>query len=192
MSDAKDAKKVMYSVFDMNQRGEKGRKHDIITKFYPKDLSGHQPEPETQTYELFSEKPCEMTMEHAMKFLVAPEFKVLKPDGTRIMWVTKMDLSRPLTALKDDELVVSYSELSRDALFRRVKVLPGSEEIKEGAKHQELVDFMVAWRASLKGMTEGDRVLAEKMAGPGLDGAMTGDMLNKMFDKSPMVAHQSA
>lgn len=175
-------KSRMFKVFDATQRGDKGRKHDVIVKFYPKDKeTGHQPEPETVTYELFSDKPCEMEMGHAMKFLVDPAFRVLDPGGTRVMTVGKTDISKPVTALKDDEIVVTYGELSRDALFRRVKVLPGSEEIRESAKHQDLVDFMVAWRQSLKGMTEGDRVLAEKMTAGGLDGGMTGGQLDAMF-----------
>ena len=177
----------MFHVFDMLQRGDKGRKHDVITKFYPKDSNGFQPEPETKTYELFSDKPCVMVMEHAMKFLVDPAFRVETAGGSRIMPVAKTDLSKPVTALKDDELVVSYGELSRDALFRRVMVLPGSEGVKESAKNQDLVDFMVAWRKSLKGMTDGDRVLAEKMTGGELEGGMTGDQLEKMFGKSSVV-----
>lgn len=173
--------KAQYQVFDSLQRGDKPRRHDVITKFYPKDESGYQPEPETVSYDLFSDKPTLMPIAHAMKFLVDPGFRVLKPDGSRLMPVAKTDLSKPITNLKDDEIVVNYGELSKDALFRRVKVLPGSEDIAENAKHSDLVEFMVTWRKSLRGMTQGERVLAEKMAGGELGGAMTPEQLGTMF-----------
>lgn len=180
--------KPPYKVFDMTQRGEKGRKHDVITKFYPKDENGFQPEPDTVTYELFSDKPTEMPMEHAMKFLVDQSFRVMSPAGARIMPVSKTDLSKPVTNLKDDELVVHYGELSKDALFRRVKILPGSEDIAESAKHSDLVDFMVAWRKAQKGMTQGERDLAEKMTTGTLDGGMTPEQLNSMFPPARITA----
>lgn len=180
--------KPQYKVFDSLQRGDTGRPHDVIVKWYPKDSNGFQPEPDIQTYRLFSEKATEMPMEHAMKFLVDPAFRVIAPSGNRIMPVAKTDLSKPITALKDDEVVVNYGELSKDALFRRVKILPGSEEIAENAKHQDLVDFMVAWRKSLKGMTSGEVALAEKMSQGGLDGAMTAEQLATMFPDTRITA----
>jgi len=180
--------KPMYVVFDSLQRGDKPRRHDVITKFYPKDESGYQPEPETIGYDLFGDRGTAMPIEHALKFLVDPAFKVCKPDGTRIMPVPKTDLSKPITNLKDDEVVVSYGELSKDALFRRVKVLPGSEDIRENANHIELVEFIVAWRKSLRGMTQGDKDLAVKMATGELGGGMTGDQLDSMFGDKKIAA----
>jgi hypothetical protein len=188
MNEPQAKQKPTYRVFDSLQRGTNGRKHDVITKFYPKDANGFQPDPETQTYTLFSDAPTEMPMEHAMKFLVDPAFRVISPSGARIMPVARTDLSKPITALKDDEVVVQYGELSKDALFRRVKVLPGSEDIAESAKHQDLVDFMVAWRKSLKGMTEGERSLAEKMTQGEMGGAMTAEQLDSMFPKARITA----
>jgi hypothetical protein len=166
-----------YMVWDKNQRGEKPRIHEVIVKAYPDGR-----EPDTMSYQLYSEeaKGCPMPMDHAMKFLTDPAFIVRHPNGNRIMPVEKLDLHRPLHTLAEDELVVKYDELSREALLRRVKVLPGSEDIRENAKHEELVAFMVRWRQSLKGKTEGERALAEKMGAAGFDG-MNDEQLENMF-----------
>jgi hypothetical protein len=121
-----------------------------------------------------------MPMEHAMKFLSDAAFIVQAPSGNRIMPVAKLDLSKPIQVLAEDEIVVKYEELSKESLMRRVKVLPGSEDIKESAKLEELVAFMVNWRRRMRGMTDGDKVLAEKMAAAGQD-AMTAEQLENMF-----------
>lgn len=166
-----------YMVWDKNQRGEKGRIHDVIVKVYPDGR-----EPDTISYTLFSSEAqgCPMAMDHAMKFLTDPAFIVKNPNGARIMPVEKQDMSKPVQVLAEDEVVVKYEELSREALLRRVKVLPGSEEIAENAKHSELVAFMIGWRRSLKGKTEGEKELAEKMGAANLDG-MSEKQLESMF-----------
>lgn len=173
----KPAVKPMYKVFDMNQRGKDPRKHDIIVKMY-----GDDTDPEIQTYALHHDEPVEMEMAHAMKFLCDPAFKVIAPNGNRIMPVERIDVSRPIAHLADDEIVVKFSELSREALFRRVKVMAGSEEIKDSASIAELAGFLVKWRKQLKGMTDGERQLAEIMAKDSMiDGNMSADELAKMF-----------
>jgi hypothetical protein len=171
------AAKKMYKVWDKNQRGEKARVHDVIVKMYDDGR-----EPDLVSYQLFSDtnKACLMPMEHAMKFLSDAAFIVQAPSGNRIMPVAKLDLSKPIQVLAEDEIVVKYEELSKESLMRRVKVLPGSEDIKESAKLEELVAFMVNWRRRMRGMTDGDKVLAEKMAAAGQD-AMTAEQLENMF-----------
>lgn len=170
-----------YQVFDTNQRGEKPRKHDVIVKLY------EDGQPDIKTYDLYSDKPCEMPMEHAMRFLVDAAFKVITPAGKRIMPVPKLDLSKPITRLADDEIVVKYDELSNEALYRRVKILPGSEDIL-GDDRVALVAFMVTYRQKLKGMTEGERTLSTMMAQGTLDGAMDDKSLETMFPKQKMAA----
>lgn len=172
-----EAEKRQYKVYDKNQRGEKPRVHDVIVKMYDDGR-----EPDCISYGLYStqEKPCLMPMDHALKFLSDAAFIVLSPNGSRMMPVPKMDMSKPVQVLAEDELVAKYEELSRESLMRRVKVLPGSEDIKESAKMDELVAFMVAWRRRLVGMTQGEQQMAEKMASAGQD-PMTQDQLEAMF-----------
>ena len=164
-----------YMVFDMNQRGDVPRLHDVITRVY-EDGS----EADVVTYRLQSNVGTPMPQDHAYRFLCDPAFKVIGPNGNRLMPITKFDPSQPLTNLKEDEIVVKYAELSRESLYRRVKLIPGSEDVRQGATVEELADFMVRWRKSLSGMTEGDRQLAEMMASGKIDG-MDQDGLDKLF-----------
>ena len=171
------AKAPIYMVFDMNQRGAEPRLHDVITKMY-EDGS----DPDIVTYKLFSDsgKGCPMPQDHAYKFLCDPAFKVIGPNGNRLMPIAKFDPSKPLTELKEDEIVVKYVELSREALFRRVKLIPGSENVRQNATVEELAAFLVDWRKKLSGMTEGDRTLAEMMATGKVD-SMDEAGLDKLF-----------
>lgn len=175
-NEGKKEASAMYQVFDLNQRGEKPRKHDVITKFFDNGV-----EPEVRTYDLYGDKPTPMPMEHAMRFLVDPAFRVESPQGKRIPYVPKQDVSKPITRLGEDEIVVKYEELSRDSLFRRAKVLPGSEDIQQNTPVAAMVEFIMAWRKRLKGMTEGERTLASMMAGGDLGGAMDPKELETMF-----------
>lgn len=176
-SGAPAAKAPVYMVYDMNQRGDVPRLHDVITKMY-EDGS----EPEILTYRLYSDssKGCAMPQDHAYKFLCDPAFKVIGPNGNRLMPIAKFDPSKPLTELKEDEIVAKYNELSRESLFRRVKLLPGSEVVRQNATVEELAEFLVKWRQKLSGMTEGDRTLAEMMASGKVD-TIDQDGLDKMF-----------
>lgn len=171
------AKAPVYMVFDMNQRGDVPRLHDVITKMY-EDGS----EPEILTYRLYgdSRKGTPMPQDHAYKFLCDPAFKVIGPNGNRLMPIAKFDPSKPLTELKEDEIIAKYNELSRESLFRRVKLLPGSEVVRQNATVEELAEFMVKWRQKLAGMTDGDRTLAEMMASGKVD-TIDADGLDKMF-----------
>ena len=178
---ATKAKASTYTVFDLNQRGDLPRRHDVIVRMY-KDGS----EPETVTYSLFSgsDKGCAMPMEHALKFLCDPAFKVVGPTGNRIMPIEKIDLSKPLKALAADEVVVKYQYLARDYLFKLVKMLPGSEDVKQNATSDELAAHMIEWRKSLVGMTDGEKHLAEMMAQGELGGGMDAKQLESMFPGS--------
>lgn len=173
-----ERKDKMFEVFDLNQRGKEPRKHEVIVRMHDNGQ-----EPEVETYSLWSDKATKMPMEHAMRFLSDPSFKVVNPAGGRVAYVPKVDPSKPISKLADDELVVKYEELSRESLFRRVKVLPGSEDVKENASPKELAAFLVAWRKRMAGMTEGDRRVAEAMQSGNLGGAMTDEQLETMFPK---------
>ncbi len=175
--DERPAKTPTYLVYDMNQRGDVPRLHDVITKMY-EDGS----EPDIVTYKLYSDsgKGCAMSQDHAYKFLCDPAFKVIGPNGNRLMPIAKFDPSKPLTELKEDEIVVRYIELSRESLFRRVKLIPGSENVRPNATVEELAAFLVGWRKKLAGLTDGDRRLAEMMASGKVD-TMSGSEMDKLF-----------
>lgn len=175
---APKARAATYTVFDLNQRGDPPRRHDVIVRMY-KDGS----EPEVMTYPLFSssDKGCVMPMEHALKFLCDPAFKVIGPAGNRIMPIEKPDFSKVPKVLAPDEVVVKYQFLARDYLFKLVKMLPGSEEVKQNATAEELSAYMVKWRESLVGMTDGERHLAEMMGQGELGGGMDAKQLDSMF-----------
>lgn len=175
--DQRPAKAPVYMVFDMNQRGDSPRMHDVITRMY-EDGS----DPDLVTYKLFSDsgKGCPMPQDHAYKFLCDPAFKVIGPNGNRLMPIAKFDPSKPLVKLEEDEIIVKYVELSRESLFRRVKLLPGSENVRQNATVEELAAFLVNWRQKLSGMTDGERALAEMMASGKLD-SMDEAGLDKMF-----------
>lgn len=175
---AQKAKAAVYTVFDLNQRGDKPRVHDVILRMY-KDGAP----PDIHSYPLYSssDKGCTMPMEHALKFLCDPAFKVIGPNGNRIMPIEKIDHSKPLKALAIDEVVVKYQYLSRDYLFKIVKMTSGSEDVKQNATAEELAAFMVKWRQSLTGMTEGERHVAEMIASGDLGGGMDEKQLETMF-----------
>ena len=171
-----EKEEALYQVFDQNQRGDKAREHQVIVKVYETG------EAETKTYPLWSEKPTLMPVNHAMQLLVDPAFKVLNPAGKRIQPVKKLDLSKPITVLADDEIVAKYEELSNDSLYRNVKLLPGTELISE-TDREAMVAFLIGWRKSKKGVTEGQQAIAAMAAQGGLDGQVSEAQLEQMFPK---------
>lgn len=173
-------KESPWKVYDLNQRGDVGRTHHIIVKTYP-DEPGREPDLMSYTLYSNSDKPCPMPMEHAMKFLVDDAFKVIMPNGRRAPTTKKFDPSEPIKVLGIDEIVVKYEELSRDALMRRARLLPNSDQIAQNATVEELAAALVRHRKSMVAATNGDMELAARMAAAGE--AMSDDMLDKMFDK---------
>lgn len=176
-----------WTVFDMNQRGDKARKHDVVTRVY-KATDGSIANVDTQTYELWRDKPTRMPQEHALKFLCDPAFKVLKPDGVRVMPVPKPDPSKPLTQLEDDQLVVDISELSHEALVRRVMVLPGSEEMSVDAADADLVKFLTAYNRSRRGLSDHEQMLAIMVEkGEMFREQLPPDLAEKLLGRSPVL-----
>lgn len=168
----------VYKVYDLNQRGDKPRHHEVITKFH----GPHQP-PETLAYPLYSaeDKGCPMPEDHAIKFLCDPAFKVIGPNGNRIMPIERPDLSKPAKLLEVDEVVTKYVNLSREYLYKLVKMTAGSENIKPNATAEELAEFMVKYRESLVRMSNTEIALRERMAEGNLDGEMPQSQLEEMF-----------
>ncbi len=174
--DDRPVKTPTYLVYDMNQRGDVPRMHDARIK------TNEDGSLEVMSYKLYSDqsKGCPMPQDHAYQFLCDPQFKVVGPNGNRLMPTEKFDPGKPLTELKDDEIVVKYIELSREALFRRVKLIPGSENVRPNATVEELSAFLIGWRKKLAGLTDGDRRLAEMMASGKVD-TMSGSEMDKLF-----------
>ena len=173
------AKEVLYRVFDQNQRGKEGRLHDIIVGLTDDD----PPEPIIKTYTLFSEASgrdgTPMPQAHAYKFLVDPAFKVLAPNGKVVAPVNKFDPSKPLSELKDDEIVVKYEELSREALMKRARLIAGGESLPDNSTVQELAAFLVKDRKSRHAITEAQMDVQGKLSAAG--DSMNEEDLEKLF-----------
>lgn len=183
---------VFYHVYDQNQRGKEPRKHDVIIKL-EKAVDGTVTNVDYVTYDLYSDKPCKMQMEHALKFLCDPAFKVVNTDGNRVEPVAKFDPSKPITKLADDEIVCKNVELSHESLLRRVKVLPGSEAVSANSTIEELAAFLTAWNRSKRGLSDGERALAEKIASGDLTSdALSPEMAERLMPKSPLLDRVAA
>ena len=77
--------------------------------------------------------------------------------------------------------------------MRRVKVLPGSEEVRGDAKQPELVAFLVSWNKAKKGLTDGERAVADLIArGDLLADALPPDMAEKLMGRSPLLERAAA
>jgi predicted peroxiredoxin len=85
----------------------------------------------TKSYTLNADTATAMDEEHAMFFLKDPAFIVCNEKGDRVEPVTKREGGTGGFELGADEVIASYEELSKEALFKRCKVIAGSEYIKE-------------------------------------------------------------
>ena len=149
-------KQAQWSVIDMN--AIKGpRKHEIPIKV---DASGEVIM--TRTYSIESEKPTLMDPEHAMFFLKDPAFIVTNDEGTQVKPVVQHDGGIGGFKLGDNEVIAQYDELSKEALFKRCKILVGAEHIKETRTPKEdMIAFLVAKAKPPVGVSRGSEGLAE-------------------------------
>lgn len=180
----KEAKAEVYKVFDA-KAGDKGRTHEIIVKKY---TDGR--EPEIKPYTLFAHTAVEMPADHAMKFLIDPTFRVERSNGQRITPPPKYDPSLPLT-VGEDQTIANFDELSKTALYKRAKLIAGSENLTVNSSIDELVDFLKAQRRkTMRGdLTDRERELLEKLTVGELDGQLGGAAVSKLFgEDSPLVA----
>ena len=138
----------MFMVFDSNAKTGP-RKHEIPTKT---DTDGTVLV--TKTYSLSAEVPTEMEEAHAMFFLRDPSFQVYQGEV----------LLKPLVVregglggfkLNEGEVIATYDELSKDALYRRCKVLTGSEGITAKSKPEEMIAFILARAKPPVGLSRG-------------------------------------
>ena len=180
----KEEKQPMYRVYDMTAKDGEVRKHEIIVKQYPDGR-----EPDLKTYGLKSDSPTEMPVDHAMKFLVDPAFKVERANGERITPPPKYDPSLPLS-VGLDQTIANFDELSKAALYKRCKVLAGSDDININSPVNAMCDFLIAHRRKqVQGnLSDAEQALLARMQGGELGGQVGEAELNKMFgEKSPLV-----
>ena len=81
-----------------------------------------------KNYELFADKPVEMPLDHAMRFLCADTFIVTDAAGKILKPLENLEHATNVP-VPYGFVLARYEELSRDALVLRCKLLPGSEAI---------------------------------------------------------------
>lgn len=137
------------------------RMHDVI-------VSMRNGEPEIKVYGLSSDVGTEMPIEHALKFLKDKAFVVEDAKGNRIEPVpVEKEGGIGNNFLKPDEVIANLSELTTTALFKRVKVTAGSEEITDKASREEMIAFLVKKATPVTSNNSG---VAQAMAAAGVDG----------------------
>lgn len=120
------------------------RRHDIITKMAP---DGRTPLV-IKSYSLNCDTPTTMPLDHAMQFLKEPAFTVTDENGEVIKPLpVHKDGGIGSLVLKQDEVIANLSELSREALYKRCKALPGADAITDKSKAQTYIDFLIAKNA---------------------------------------------
>lgn len=127
-----------YMVTDSNAKAGP-RKHEIPV------VTGTDGEVlQTKTYELKSEVPTEMPESHAMFFLRDPSFHVFDEAGNIVKPVPVIDGGMGGFALAEDQLIATYDELAKESLYRRCKVIAGSDSITAKSKPEEMIAFLKA------------------------------------------------
>lgn len=125
-------------VFDTLAPIGKPRCHEFIVG---RDTDGS---PMIKPFELHSDKPTLMPYEVAMVLLKDKAFVVLDENDKRIEPIpVEKDGGLGGLVLKPGETIAHFSELSREALFKRCKVLPGADVITEKSKPEQMVQFLV-------------------------------------------------
>lgn len=113
------------------------RRHDVIVKMLDNG------DAVTRGYSLGADKPTEMPEAHAMQFLRDPAFHVFDADGKKVDPVpTTKTGAEANVNLSENELVATYDELSREAIWKRAKILAGSEDFHQKTPTVDLIDFL--------------------------------------------------
>jgi hypothetical protein len=131
----------MWTVYDSNAKLGEIRHHEIMIRQIP----GHPPE--TKTFGLSSTEPCEMTSDDARKFLKDRAFIVINEKGVRQEVIEERDDGT--IKLSANEIIAEYQELTKEALFNRVKMCANSAHIKYGdTEKDEMIAFLRNERAA--------------------------------------------
>lgn len=165
-----------WTVIDKNAFLAK-RKHEIIIKTF---TDGR--EPLTKTYELSADVGTPMPMDHALMFLTDRAFEVTDSDGDIMQPPPKADENNGAFELPPHQTIANWDELSKPALYKRCKVLPGSHDLKPTASAEAMVAFLQEHRKNAKrgaGMPDAD-VVARMNEGQ-LDGQLDAAATNALF-----------
>lgn len=148
----------MAKVLDMNAPLDTKRIHEIIVR----KVGDHV---ETKKYSLSSSEATVMPLDHAMMFLKDSAFVVSTMDGEIIQPVPVRDESLPATLkLQPGEVVATLYELSMEALFKRVKIVAGSQHIGADASREDMITFLMNSKAIKVGVARGSEGLAPEMS----------------------------
>lgn len=124
----------------------------------------------TKPYRLDAEVPTQMEENHAMFFLKDQAFIVRNPKGEHIKPVVKREGGMGGFRLDENEVIAEYEELSKEALYKRCKVLAGSEGIKETrTPKEEMVAFLKERANPARGRSPGSESVIGEMAAGELD-----------------------
>lgn len=85
---------------------------------------------------------CIMPPDHALKFLIDPAFKVFDADGKLIEPLKPQATTSGIT-LRRHETVATFQELTREALFNRVKRLPGGQLVPANLTNAKLIELLL-------------------------------------------------
>ena len=148
----------MWGVIDLN--AIKGpRSHEIPIKT---GMSGEVLM--TRTYKLESDKPHAMEAEHAMFFLKDASFVVLNQAGEIVTPVPVKDGGLGGFQLGENEVIATYDEVSKEALYKRCKIIPGSEHIKETrTPKEEMITFLKGKAKPPVGVSRGSEGLGVEL-----------------------------
>jgi hypothetical protein len=167
-----------YRVWDTLASIGAPRIHEIIVRTYP-EQDGR--EPDIARYSLSSDGDgTPMPVDHALKFLSDKAFIVRNPLGDRIEPPASVEGGLGGFDLKPDQVIANYTELSKPALFKRCKLLPGGEVIQGGDSAEDMIAFLKAFEAKRRRAASGDP-LDEKLGELGLEGKATQAQLERMF-----------
>lgn len=167
----------MFYVMDSRAPSGVTREHEIIVKKFDDGR-----EPLTKKYKLGSDEPgTPMPMEHALKFLSDNSFYVMAPDGKRVTPPPKIEGGTGGYELPLDQTIANWDELAKAALFKRCKVVPGSEDIQPSDPNEKMIAFLINWRKAQSAGAEGiAQELQERLAGGNMEG-MHPSEVNKLF-----------
>lgn len=149
-ADAPKAKPGVLYVRDSNAKPNKVRQHRIITAMHTADDGETVVVDDYQLYNLSSSIKCEMPEAHALQFLKDESFIVTDSNGVRIKPVIKKDTDVGKIVLADDELIAKYDELTQESLYKRCKIIPGTDHIKKNTKKADLVECLMSHEVKRK------------------------------------------
>ena len=131
------AEAAPWAVYDSNAKPGEIRSHTIIIRL----IEGR--EPETKTYKIGSDDPTMMPPDHARKYMHDTAFIVLNQEGVRQEVQVKQPGAEGIRHLEENQIVATYDELNKKALYDRLKLLPNTDAIKFGQINQpEMIAFL--------------------------------------------------